>query len=76
MNGLWVETTNDRGESSLQTHKPKVVAQYCKFADHEVDNEFPNSRIAVCKKCGKEIPLTLGYHEIKNGKIFTVTLKK
>lgn len=76
MNGLWTETTNEKGESSLQTHKLKVVAQYCRFQDHEVDDEFPNSRVAVCKKCGKEIPLILGYHAIKNGKILTVELKK
>lgn len=73
---LWTETINERGESSLRTHKPRVVGQYCRFQDHEVDNEFPNSRVAVCKKCGKEISLILGFHEIKNGKILTVELKK
>lgn len=73
---LWQETIKQDGTSSLQTHKPKVIAQYCKFEDHIVDNEFPNSRIAKCKKCGKEIPLILGFHEIKDGKILTVALKR
>jgi len=76
MNELWTETINERGESSLQTHKPKVVAQFCRFQDHEVDNNFPNSRVVVCKKCGKEIPLILGFHEIRNGKILSVELKR
>jgi len=73
---LWQETIKSDGTSSLQTHKPKVIAKHCKFEDHEVDNEFPNSRIAKCKKCGKEIPLILGFHEIKNNRILTVALKR
>lgn len=73
---LWQETIKSDGTSSLQTHKLKVIAKYCKFEDHEVDNEFPNSRIAKCKKCGKEIPLILGFHEIKNNRILTVALKR
>lgn len=73
---LWQETIKSDGTSSLQTHKPKVIAKYCKFEDHEVDNEFPNSRVAKCKKCGKEIPLILGFHEIKNNRILTVALKR
>lgn len=76
MSGLWTETIDSKGNSSLQEHKPKVVAHYCKFQDHEVDDEFPPSRIAICHKCGKEIPLILGYHAIKNGKILTVELKR
>lgn len=73
---LWQETTKPDGTSSLQSHKVKTVGQYCRFEDHIVDNDFPNSRIAVCTKCGKEIPLVLGFHEIKNNKIFTVALKR
>jgi hypothetical protein len=76
MNNLWTETINEKGESSLQSHTPKLVAKYCAFQDHVVDNDFPNSRVAVCKKCGKEIPLILGYHEIKDGKILTIELKR
>jgi len=73
---LWTETIKPDGSSSISTHKPKVVARYCKFEDHEVDNEFPNSRMAVCKKCGLHIPLVLGYHEIKDGHLFSIALKR
>ena len=73
---LWQAQTKPNGESSIQEHKLKTVARYCAFADHVVDNEFPPSRVAVCKKCGKQIQLVLGFHKIKNGKILTVELKR
>ena len=73
---LWQETIKSDGTSSIQSHKPKVVARYCKFEDHIVDNEFPSSRVVVCKVCGKQIPLILGFHEIKDNHIFTVSLKR
>lgn len=73
---LWQAQTKKDGQSSIQEHTLKTVSRHCTFADHVVDNEFPTSRIAVCKKCGKEIPLILGFHEIKNGKILTVALKR
>lgn len=73
---LWQEVIKPDGTSSIQSHRPKVVASYCKFEDHKVDNEFPNSRVAVCTKCGKHIPLVLGFHEIKDGHILTVALKR
>jgi hypothetical protein len=73
---LWTETIKPDGSSSLQSHTPKTVGRWCKFEDHEVDDEFPNSRVARCKKCGKDIPLVLGFHEIKNGHILTVALKR
>lgn len=73
---LWQETINENGQSSISVHKPKVIGKWCKFEDHVVDDEFPNSRIAVCKICGKQIPVILGYHAIKNGKLLTVELKK
>lgn len=73
---LWQPQTKQNGESSLQEHRLRTVSKHCAFADHVVDNEFPSSRVAVCKKCGKEIPLILGFHEIKNGKILTVALKR
>lgn len=73
---LWQEEIRRDGTSSLQTHKLRVIGKYCKFEDHEVENEFPNSRIVNCKKCGKQIQLVLGFHEIKDGKILTVALKR
>jgi len=76
MTNLWTETIDSKGESSLKTHTPRVVSTHCAFQDHRVANEFPNSRIAVCTICGKEIPLILGFHEIKDGKILTVELKR
>lgn len=73
---LWQEVIKSDGTSSIKDHKLKTVAQWCRFEDHEVDDEFPNSRIAVCKKCGKHIPLVLGFHEIKNGRVFSIALKR
>jgi gas vesicle protein len=69
--GLWNVYENERGESSLRLHKPKLVWKSCKFIDHEF--EVTGNREWSCTKCNfKFIPI-IGMHQLIDGKIVETT---
>lgn len=64
---LWKETFNEKGESSIRYHTPKVVWVGCKAEEH--DYRLINPRLAQCKNCGNERTIIIGLHTVENGKI-------
>lgn len=68
--GLWNVYVNNKGESSLKLHKPKLVWKSCKFIDHEFT--VTGNREWTCSKCDfKFIPI-IGIHSLKDGKIVEI----
>lgn len=68
--GLWNDEVNpNTGEHSLQEHKPKLIATYCRQEDHYWEAKTPSSRDIKCNKCGMDSYYILGLHKLEDGKV-------
>lgn len=63
--GLWVEKFDEEGNSSFQTHTPKVVWTSCRDCYYELTG----NRELTCKNCGKTTNIILGLQTLQDGKI-------
>lgn len=68
--GLWTEYENkDTGESSIKTHKPRVVKQWCAKGQHDYRIIDMSKRLAECRKCSHETTFIIGKCDIDGDKI-------
>lgn len=68
--GRWTEYINpNTGESSLKTHKPKLVKQWCPKGTHDYLISNIPKRIAECTKCQHEIRFRVGIDHIDGNKV-------
>jgi len=66
--GRWTELVNsETGESSIKTHKLKVVWKSCKPDNHVF--ELTGNREVTCKKCKMIKPFILGQEVLVDGKL-------
>ena len=65
---LWIERFDEKGNSSLKTHVPKVVWTSCK----DCYFELTGNREATCKYCGRIQRIVLGMQILQDGKIQTL----
>lgn len=68
--GLWVEREDPvTGESSLKTHKPRLIQQICETHKESVVKDW-GKRTATCKECGQEINFVLGRDKVEGNIVF------
>lgn len=70
--GLWEVYEDDRGNSSLQTHKPRLVWQSCEGNDHYFELTNPGRRECTCKKCQFITTFIVGLQALVDGQIVNV----
>jgi hypothetical protein len=68
--GIWTEYVDtETNKSTIQEHKVKTVARYCKPADHEFTPVSATSREVICTKCGFVTTYILGLQTLIDKKI-------
>jgi hypothetical protein len=70
--GLWNIYENERGESSLTIHEPKLVWQSCETKDHEFKLTNSGRRECTCSKCGFITTFIVGLQQLVDGKIINL----
>lgn len=70
--GLWNVYENERGESSLKIHEPRLVWQSCESNDHFFELTNPGRRECTCKKCQFMTTFIVGLQALVDGKIIDV----
>lgn len=69
--GLWTETIDKNGNSSIRLHQVKILSEGCKENNHFFEYDGNPQRDAICKHCKTISKFVVGLHTIKEGKIVT-----
>jgi len=67
--GLWNVFEDERGNSSLAFHTPKLIWQSCENDSCTFELSPTQQRLFTCTRCGLHKTYILGMHKLRRGKI-------
>lgn len=70
--GLWNVYENERGESSLKIHEPKLIWESCETKKHNFELTNSARRECTCTKCGFITTFIVGLQKLIDGKIVNI----